>query len=245
MPYRGNAPTERLTPNSLPLLPPGGRGPHRTPLREESTALHWLAIYYSQTGQTKRALEAVAAPLVAAGHMVTWRRIEPVEPYPFPWPQGRFWGVAPLCKRATGCAIQPVDLPPADEVDAILLGAQPWFLAPAPPVMGFLNSAAAEILRDRPVFPVMTCRAAWRQAYRILALAIHTHGGRITSRLILKDRAPTPINIITTVHYLWRGTDIHETALGRIWPRFGVSRWGWRQAQHFGAALAQSGDKKT
>jgi len=204
------------------------------------TVLRWLAIYYSQTGQTKRALDEVTAPLVAADHAITWRAIEPVEPYPFPWPQRPFWGVAPLCKRAVGCAIHPLDLPPANEIDAILLGAQPWFLAPAPPVMGFLNSAAAEILRDKPIYPVITCRAAWRQAYRILALTIHAHGGRIASRLILKDRAPTPINIITTVHYLWRGREIHDSPLGRIWPRFGVDDWGWRQAQHFGEALTET-----
>lgn len=198
--------------------------------------MHWLVIYYSQTGQTRRALEEVAAPLVEAGHTLDWRAIEPVEPYPFPWPQRRFWGVAGACHRGVGCAIQPLELPPA--FDALLLGMQPWFLAPSPPVMGFLNSGDAERLRGKPVYPVVTCRAAWRKSYRMLRAAIFAHGGRIPDRLVLKDRAPTPLNIITTVHYLWWGSDLHERRLGRLSPPFGIAPRGWRRARRFGAHLA-------
>jgi len=199
--------------------------------------LHWLVLYYSQTGQTRRALEEVAAPLVEAGHTLDWVPIEPLEPYPFPWPQRRFWGVASMCHRGVGCAIRPVELPPA--FDAVLLGAQPWFLAPSPPVMGFLNSPAAERLRGAPIYPVITCRAAWRKSYRILRAALLAHGAHLPARLILKDRAPTPLNIITTVYHLWWGTDLHERpVVGRPFPRFGISSRGWRRAHRFGERLA-------
>ena len=201
--------------------------------------MRWLVLYYSATGQTKRALDEVTAPLVGAGHDVMWRAIEPIEAYPFPWPQRRFWGVAPECKRAFGCAIQPLDLPEPADVDAVLLGSQPWFLAPAPPVMGFLNAPEAEILRGKPVYPVITCRAAWRQAYRILRIAVIAHGGQIPARLVLKDRAPTPINIVTTVHYLWWGSEVRDRPFGAIWPRFGISQSGWQRARLFGEGLTR------
>jgi hypothetical protein len=105
--------------------------------------------------------------------------------------------------------------------------------------MGFLNAPEAEILRGRPVFPVVTCRAAWRQAYRILRIAIVAHGGHIPKRLVLKDRAPTPVNIVTTVHYLWWGTEIHDRPLGAFWPRFGIAPSEWRRARLFGEGLTR------
>ncbi|PIW83973.1 MAG: hypothetical protein COZ96_00560 [Nitrospirae bacterium CG_4_8_14_3_um_filter_70_85] len=198
--------------------------------------MHWLALYYSQTGQTRRALEEIATPLVEAGHTLDWRAIEPVEPYPFPWPQRRFWGVAGECHRGEGCAIRPLELPAT--FDAVLFGAQPWFLAPSPPVMGFLNSPGAEQLRGRPVYPVITCRAAWRRSYQIVRAALLAHGAILPARLILKDRAPTPLNIITTVYHLWWGGDLHDQTLGRPLPPFGISPRGWRRARRFGLLLA-------
>ncbi|RMF85640.1 MAG: hypothetical protein D6739_04215 [Nitrospirae bacterium] len=173
---------------------------------------------------------------MGAGHTLTWRRIEPVEPYPFPWPQRRFWGVARECREGLGCPIRPLELPP--RFDAVLFGAQPWFLAPPPPVMGFLNSALAERLRGRPVYPVITCRAAWRRGYRRLRTALLAHGARIPARLVLKDRAPTPLNIVTTVHYLWFGRDLHDRPWGRPFPPFGIPDRGWRRARRFGERLA-------
>jgi hypothetical protein len=55
-----------------------------------------LVVHYSQTGQLSEILRSTVAPLEAAPDVeVSWLPIEPVTPYPFPWPAGFFFNTFP------------------------------------------------------------------------------------------------------------------------------------------------------
>ncbi|MET0044110.1 MAG: dialkylresorcinol condensing enzyme, partial [Candidatus Thiodiazotropha sp. 6PLUC3] len=57
-----------------------------------------LVIQYSQTGQLSSIIESVSRPLIASPDLeVSIETLQPVEPYPFPWPFFKFLDVFPEC----------------------------------------------------------------------------------------------------------------------------------------------------
>ena len=62
---------------------------------EHTHAPKVLIVYYSQTGQLSRMVEAFAAPLRQSGAEVEYCAIRPQQAYPFPWPFWRFFNTFP------------------------------------------------------------------------------------------------------------------------------------------------------
>ena len=55
-----------------------------------------LIVYYSQSGQLTEIVNSLAGPLHKSRNVeIVWEELQPVNPYPFPWPFFRFLDAFP------------------------------------------------------------------------------------------------------------------------------------------------------
>ena len=99
-----------------------------------------LVLYYSQTGQLTSALESMLKPLAARTDVqIVRQNLEPVEPFPFPWPFFRFLDTFPECVHMDAPPLKPLAFGSEARFDLVILAYQVWFLSPSLPVTAFLK----------------------------------------------------------------------------------------------------------
>jgi hypothetical protein len=194
-----------------------------------------LVVWYTQTGQLERAARAIAAPLQAAGHAVECLALAPARPYPFPW---TFWAFLDAFPEAVALDPPPLAAWRASRprYDLVILAWSPWFLSPAPPITGFLQSDAGRALvRDTPVVTLTANRGMWILAQQQVQELLAAAGARHCDHVALVD--PHALSsFVTTPHWLLTGRQ--DPFLGL--PRAGVPEEHIAGAARFGRALAQA-----
>lgn len=130
---------------------------------------HVLVIYYSQSGQVRKALDWLTQPLTTAHHVdLRFVEIRPQVAYPFPWRRiTRFFGVMPetvLGQPGPNLPLQFSTEAEARPVDLVVLAYPVWFLMPAPPVQRFLNEEAAGVVSQAHLLALCVCRGMWYHA---------------------------------------------------------------------------------
>jgi len=193
-------------------------------------------VHYSQTGQLDRVVESVIKPLMACDEIqVTDLRIEPLTPYPFPWPFIRFINTFPEAAHEIGCELKPLAIDHRQRYDLVILAYQVWFLTPSIPVVGFLKSAEArELLRDTPVVTVIACRNMWLMAQEKMKRHLQNLGARSIGNIALVDAAGTAASFIATPLWMLTGKK-GPFPLGI--PAAGVAENDIHDAERFGLAL--------
>ena len=74
-----------------------------------------LVLYYSQSGDVTRAVNAFVEPLAASGAGIVWENLRPKTAYPSPWRSlTRFFGVMPDCVLGDAPEIETLSLMPAN-----------------------------------------------------------------------------------------------------------------------------------
>jgi len=192
-----------------------------------------LAVYYSQSGQMRRILERVLAPLGAAGVEVVWAPLEPVPAYPFPWRVREFFDSFPETVAGIPCVLRAPAFDPDGQYDLVVLGWQPWFLSPSIPVASFLRSEARRVLAGRPVVTVIGARNMWLMAQEEVKRLVHAAGGALVGNIALVDRAPNLVSAVTILRWMLRGKK--EPFLG--FPEAGVGAADVDAASRFGPVL--------
>ena len=191
-----------------------------------------LALYYSQTGQMKQILDALLLPLTKLPEIaITCQEIKPQQAFPFPWTRSTFLNVFP-----ESVLEMPVDLCPLDvgreKPDLLILAFQPWYLSPSLPVTAFLQTTMAEeLLAGTKVLTVIGARNMWVQSLACVKARIESLGGSLAGNIVLIDRAPNLVSVVTIAHWMFSGKK------DRLWGLFplpgvaksdieGTSRWG-------------------
>ena len=131
---------------------------------EHTHAPKVLIVYYSQTGQLSRMIEAFAAPLRQSGAEVEYCAIRPQQAYPFPWPFWRFFNTFP---ETVHLQPAPIEAPQFahERYDLVVIAYTVWFLSPAQPITAFVQHPAAQpILRGASVMTLIGCRNMWLMA---------------------------------------------------------------------------------
>lgn len=166
-----------------------------------------LVIGYTQSGQLRRVLESLTAPLRAAPDVsVVTEELQPDPPYPFPWPSLQFFDVFPESVRGVPCRLKPLSEAARGEFDLVILGYQVWYLAPSIPVWSFLKSPDARaLLQGRPVVTVIACRNMWLMAHERMRAALAELGARLVGNIALADRAPNWVSVVTIVLWMFSG----------------------------------------
>jgi len=193
-----------------------------------------LVLYYSQSGQLRDILNEVVRELRGKAEL-TFAEIEPVQPFPFPWPAHAFFDAMPETVAHVPVAIKPLPAAVREAAyDLIILGYQPWYLNPSLPVSSFLQTKdAAALFRNRPVVTVIGCRNMWLHGQEKVKEYLKNMDARLVGNIVLEDRQPNLISVLTVVRWAFRG----QKEASRWLPAAGVQEADIRAAARFGKPL--------
>ena len=194
-----------------------------------------LIVQYSQSGQLTRIVENIVAPLDAEESIQTKIiTIEPVKPFPFPWPLLTFFNIFPECVYLDPPEIKPIEIEENERFDLIIFSYQVWFLSPSMPATAFLQSnAAKQIFKNTPVITLIGCRNMWTQAQQTVTQLLGKLDATLIDNIVLTDQGSTLASFVTTPHWLLTGRK------DAFWgfPAAGVSEQDIDSASRFGAAI--------
>lgn len=173
-----------------------------------------LLVCYSQTGQLRRCADAFLEPVVRAGAEVDVVEPRPSQPFPWPWGFGRFVDVFPECVEGKAPPMDAASLkPPREKYDLVVVAYQVWYLAPALPIVGWLESDAAKVLNDTPVIALCACRNMWQRAFVALKKLVSAKGGRLIDHVVREDSGPAWATFWSTPRWVMTGDRVGATKL--------------------------------
>lgn len=177
-----------------------------------------LVVYYTQTGQLKRIIDHVLAPLEGKAD-ITFEQLVPVTPFPFPWGKQQFYDTMPETVQSTPRAIQPLKVDVNAAFDLVILAYQPWFLSPSQPTAAFLQSEAAkQLLKGKKVITLLGSRNMWLNAQEKVKNYLQQAGANLVGNIVLVDKSPNLISVITILRWAFKG----KKEATRFLPQAGV-----------------------
>jgi len=180
-----------------------------------------LLVCNSQSGQLRRCADAFLEPMRRAGAEVDVVVPQPKTPFPWPWGFDNFLSVFPDCVLGRAPEMDAASLSaPQPKYDLVVVAYQVWYLAPALPVVGWLESEAANVLEDTPVIALCACRNMWQRAFVEVKALIAAKGGRLIDHVVREDSGPAWATFWTTPRWVVKGDKVGSTGL---FPPAGVS----------------------
>lgn len=193
-----------------------------------------LAVYYSQSGQTKAILDNFLRPLIADGNEVEYLQVQTVHSFPFPWPVPVFFDTVPESVEVIPTPLQPWHTN-ANRYDLVILGWQPWNLSPSIPINSILQDAKFKaIIRNTPVITISGCRNMWINAQEKNKKLLYNAGASLVGNIALTDRHANHLSYVTIFHWLGTGK---KTRKWGIFPKPGVSDKDIAGASKFGSLV--------
>ncbi|CAA0106518.1 Uncharacterised protein [Zhongshania aliphaticivorans] len=198
-----------------------------------------LVIYYSQSGQLTNVINSITEPLQKAADIeVVFECLQPIKPYPFPWPFLSFFDHFPETVHDKPQPIAPLSTATEKPFDLVILAYTVWFLSPAQPITAFLQSTAAkQLLHNTPVITVIACRNMWLMAQEKVKRHLTLLSARLIDNIVLTDPSHSAATFISTP--LWVLTGKKGPFLNGLIPAAGVDAKAIKAASRFGEAIAQ------
>ena len=192
--------------------------------------------YYTQSGQSLEAVKRVCAPLEQRGDAVRYVPIEPVDPFPFPWGNAStFFQAFPESRLLLPAPIKPIDFSADADADLVMIAGQSWYLSPSQPIEAFLqNEGARAFLKGKKVVFVNACRNMWAMTFKEVRLQLKSMGADFVGHIVLQDRYPNLVSVVTIVRWLIYGRKAAEG----LFPAAGVSDVEIQEASKFGEVIA-------
>ncbi len=193
-----------------------------------------LVLYYSQSGQLKKMVNSVTAPLLKSDDVsVDYHKIQPVTKYPYPWPFYPFFDAFPEAIYMNGCPVEEIE-GLHEQYDLIILGYTIWFLSPSIPVTGFLQSdQAKKIFKNTPVVTLIACRDMWVMAQEKMKKLLKDLDATLIDNVVLTDQGGSLYAFLTTPRWLLTGKKDPVFGL----PAAGVSTKDMKASVRFGERL--------
>ena len=195
-----------------------------------------LILYYSQSGQLRRIMDQIVAPLQQCDEIhCDYYRIKPITPYPYPWSFYAFFNVFPEAVYLDGCEVEPIKT--TAEYDLIVLGYTSWFLSPSIPVTGFLKSEQAKkLFNGKPVITVIACRDMWLTAQEKMKALLVDLGAHLLDNVALTDQGKSLYTFVTTPRWMLTGKK------NAFWffPQAGVAEEEISASSRFGQRLCSA-----
>jgi hypothetical protein len=197
-----------------------------------------LIIYYSQCGQTKKAIDGLSAEL-AKSYEITNIEISPKHPYEFPWKITNFFRAFPRCVNEDYPEINPLDPEVlSKEYDLVVIGYQVWFLSPSLPILSLMNNKSfIEVINGKDVIGIITSRNMWISAVSIINNKLKALGSKKIRNLVLCDTGPAWATFITTPRWMLTG----KKEAFSFFPEAGVSEKEFQRASRFASLIASNG----
>jgi hypothetical protein len=199
-----------------------------------------LLVYYSQSGEATRVVEALSASLQGSTIDLVLERLRPKEDYPFPWRSiGRFFDVLPECHLGPLPELEPPRFDPDQCFDLVMLVYQVWFLAPSLPVQSFLRSPSARVLRNTKVMTISVSRNMWHSASETIKGLLRQCDALHIDNAAITHQGPAWATFITTPRALLFGK---TAAFWRIFPPAGIAEQELARVRRFGEAIRRNLD---
>lgn len=199
-----------------------------------------LVIYFSQTGQLKRVIDSLVAPLLASNDFeVVFEQLKPVNDYPFPWPFLQFFNTFPETVYEDCEKLKPLSIADEEQFDLVILGYQVWFLSPSLPITAFLKSQSAKkLLQNTPVITLIACRNMWLMAQEKVKQKLSDLGAQLIDNIVLTDQSHSAATFISTP--LWVLTGKQGPFLNGFIPKAGIPQNDIKAASRFGRCIADT-----
>lgn len=200
----------------------------------EKTEKKIVVFYYSQTRQMLDIMRSIMD--VPSLSNAVYKEIVPEQTFPFPWSRGNFFEVFPECRLGDPpFGIKDIDLSDVQDADLVIVGGQTWFLSPSLPIQSFfLSPKIKEYLNGKSVIFVNGCRNMWLMTFRKVRQYIGEAGAHFVGHIVLQDRAPNLVSVLTIIRWLFYGG--RDACFGL--PRAGVSYEDIRRAYLFGMMIS-------
>jgi len=197
-----------------------------------------LVIHYSQSGQLTDIIKSIIGPLQKSADVeMVWENLQPCEPFPFPWSPLSFFDVFPESVLLEAPGMNPFLFDSDAPYDLIILGYTVWYLSPSPPVVAFLKSAQANVMKDVPVITVVNCKDRWLMAQETVKEYIHKAGGKLIDNVVFVHQGNEITSLVSTLRWLLTGK---KNGFWRIFPPAGVDKKEIEGAAKFGEAILEA-----
>lgn len=195
-----------------------------------------LAVYFSQSGQTRAIVESFLRPVVADGNEVEYLQIKTVHPFPFPWSIPVFFDTVPESVNIIPTALEPWQTK-LERYDLVVLGWQPWNLSPSIPFSSILQDEKFKaLIKGTPVITISGCRNMWINAQEKNKKLLQAAGAKLVGNIALVDRHLNHLSYFTIFH--WLGTGRKDRKWG-VFPKPGVSEKDISGASRFGNVVKE------
>jgi hypothetical protein len=193
-----------------------------------------LIIYYSQCGQTKKALEGLSSELEKS-YEITNLEIQPKNEYEFPWKMTKFFRAFPRCVKEDYPEIQELSSTVLEEdYDLVVLGYQIWFLSPSLPILSLVNNPAfAATIKGKNVVGVVTSRNMWISGVGAINKKLISLGANTIKNLVLCDTGPAWATFVTTPRWMLTG----KKEAFSIFPEAGIAQEEFKRANLFASLI--------
>ncbi len=193
-----------------------------------------LVIHYSQTGQLTRIVENLCKGLEDPNISIDHLRIEPREPFPFPWSRLTFFNTFPESVFGIPLPIKEHGMDPSAEYDLIIIGYTIWYLAPSIPINSFLVSENGKaLLKGKKVITILGGRNMWVMAHEKMKTLLIACGAQLVGNIAIVDKSPNLVSIITIIRWMFYGK---KTPF--LWfPQAGIREEDILSASKFGVLI--------
>lgn len=196
-----------------------------------------LVLYYTQSGDTARAIESFVKFLDTPEVEITRECIKPKVNYPYPWKIDNFLDVFPECINEEPPKIYPLIFEPFQKFDLVIIAYQVWFLSPALPIQGFFKSEYAKVLQNTKVITLIVCRNMWHSASKSMKKMIAKVGGIHIDNVVVTHQGLPLVTFITTPRLMLTGKK--DNFLGKL-PPGGVKDEDIQALSRFGKEIVNN-----
>lgn len=200
-----------------------------------------LIVYYSFTQQTRLLLKKFVAGLESEGAEVVLERLEPIEPYEFPFKTNYRLAramVRTFFRHRT--TIKPVTDTCFEQWDCVVLAGPTWSYHPSGPILDFIDRHGHEVCKGRRVIPFISCRSYWRIHYWSIKKQLKSMGADVVAPIVFLHPIKEPWRFIGLVLQL-RGKMVSkgESWFRKYYPGYGHSREQGDEAMEEGIRVAR------
>jgi hypothetical protein len=164
-----------------------------------------LALYYSQTGQLRSALDSLLSGLDRTEFEVHVEALRSRPAFSFPWSFARFLDAFPESVLGLPPELEAPSFDPQADYDLVVIAYTVWYLAPSLPVQAFLRSPHAAVLRDKPVITLVACRNMWHTASMRMKAELARLGAHLLDNVVVTDSGPAWTTFVTTPRWMLTG----------------------------------------
>ena len=200
-----------------------------------------LFLYFSFSGQTGVLINRLAAGLKEQGVEVFFEKLRPVKYLRFPVNSILRTFIMMLTTFfRTRAPIQDLSSKCEREYDLIILAGPTWSYNPSGPVLSFLDRYGKEVLGDREVLPVISCRGYWKLHWRGLRRELRRCGAHFSNIIAFSHPNPEPWRTVGVFMKIAGKNPERSGFLGKHYTHFGHSNEQMEEAFRFGVQIGEA-----